>query len=31
MIVLNIELTIDSKFINGAEKADDYALHIVYG
>jgi hypothetical protein len=31
-IVLNIELTVDSnKVINGVEKTDDYALHIVYG
>jgi hypothetical protein len=31
-MVLNIELTVNSdKFINGVEKTNDYALHIVYG
>jgi hypothetical protein len=31
-IVLNVELTVNSiKVINGVEKTDDDALHIVYG
>jgi hypothetical protein len=31
-VVLNVELTVNSeKVINGVEKTDDYALHIVYG
>lgn len=31
-IVLKIELTVNSnKVINGVEKTDAYALHIVYG
>ena len=30
--VLNVELTVNSnKVINGVEKTDDHALHIVYG